>query len=90
MSRRVVVLLVVLGVVVPYCALGGALWLSRGSSATPATFTRLFEVVRFHRVHHVRPGAWPPVLLNSGTVYCPNPARAGPCPTSHHKHRPRG
>jgi LPXTG-motif cell wall-anchored protein len=34
MSRRVVVLLVVLGVTVPYCALGAALWLSRGTGQT--------------------------------------------------------
>jgi hypothetical protein len=45
MSRRVVVLLVVLGITVPYCALGGALWLSRGTGQptgfglVPGTFT---------------------------------------------------
>src|SRR5690348_16448482 len=42
MSRRVVVLLIVLGIVVPYCALGAALWLSRGgSSVTRGTYAYL-------------------------------------------------
>ena len=35
MSRRVVVLLVALGVAIPYGALGAGLWVSRGTGQTP-------------------------------------------------------
>jgi hypothetical protein len=43
MSRRVVVLLVVLGITVP-CALGAALWLSRGTGRRTGTFVYLTQV----------------------------------------------
>ena len=60
MSRRVVVLLVVLGITVPYCALGGALWLSRGagqpteSGLVPGTLSFISRPIYTCVIHHRR------------------------------------
>jgi hypothetical protein len=60
MSRRVVVLLVVLGIAVPYCALGAALWFSR-STPQPAramVVVKLVAVPIYSCVQHHRHGRW--------------------------------
>lgn len=52
MSRRVVVLLVVLGITVPYCALGLGLWPSRGTGQTPTTETIVIRLDKVQMRHH--------------------------------------
>jgi hypothetical protein len=75
MSRRVVVLLVVLGITVPYAALGAALWLSRGTGQQATTRFRTYILLT--RVHGQ-------TRFPGGISYCLNPHELTPCPPARH------